>query len=100
MKRAVVYLLFACAVLCGCAQSYDMRFIGQGRDEVYMTFPEGTRLTVGEKLRIFPSLQSDELYLRKALGTVEIVRIVDGARAQVRILEGTVLDGVCAEIVE
>jgi hypothetical protein len=82
----------------------DVRFIGQSKDEVYMTFPEGTRLTVGEKLRIFPSLQSDELYrhghLRKALGTVEIVRIVDGARAQVRILEGTVLNGACAEIVE
>ena len=64
--------------------------------------PSGTQVYVGEKLRILPSIQSDELYrhgrLLKPLGKVEIVRVFEDGRIQVRILEGIVKNGVRAEV--
>jgi hypothetical protein len=102
MNRVPVYLLLACSLVCGCAQSYHILFIEQKGDEASLTFPAGTRLSAGAKLRILPAIQSDELYrhgrLRKVLGKAEIVRILDDSRVQIRILEGTVMDGVSAEI--
>jgi hypothetical protein len=70
---------------------------------VFLTFPEGVNLSVGDVYRIVrPIGLSGDRYShlghpRKSVAIVKIVKLTDRTRAQIQVMDGSVLGGVSAE---
>jgi hypothetical protein len=88
----------------GDAPIYDLPLIELRRTgEVYLTFPDGVELSVGEEYRVDRpiGLSGDEYFFfgrpRETVAVVKVIMITGKTRAQVQVLSGSVIGGVSAE---
>lgn len=101
MKKGAVLALALLMTLGGCSRSYQIVNAVGGDDGVYLTFPQGTHLHQGEIYRIVGALPPDAHgRLRPVLGKVKVMELRSDTVAFVKVLEGTVVNGVSAEKAE
>jgi hypothetical protein len=100
IKRAVLSLALL-VTLGGCSPSYEILSAVDGNNGVYLTFPSGARLHEGEIYRIVGAVPPQgHGRLRPVLGRVKVLELRSDTVAFVKVLEGTVANGVSAEKAE
>jgi hypothetical protein len=82
----------------GCSRSYEILNATERGGGVYITFPPGSHLHEGEIFRIVGAVQHESHgRLRPVLGKVKVLQVRGDTLAFVRVLGGTVENGVSAE---
>ena len=120
MKQAsfviAVILLFLWS---GCSSSYSIRVIETTSKEVYLSFPKGADVSVGDTFVLYRNQQSSSMggqpsghaghgahsgggqaTIKQFVGKVQVIQIVDETHASVKVLSGQVEDGLRAEKAE
>jgi hypothetical protein len=98
MNTGVVLAFGLLTLLGGCSPSYEILHKKESEGGVYLAFPAGSYLEEGEMFRIVGAAQRDAHgRLRPVLGKVKVLEVMNDTVAFVKVLEGTVEDGVSAE---
>jgi hypothetical protein len=98
MKKGAVLALALLMTLGGCSRSYQILNAVGGNDGVFLTFPSGAHLHEGDIYRIVGALPPEAHgRLRPVLGKVKVLEVRSDTVAFVKVLEGTVVNGVSAE---
>ena len=101
MKICVVIALTLMTFFGGCYPSYEILQMTEGDGGVYLTFPAGSHLEEGQVFRIVGAVGRDTHgRARPILGRVKVLQVTDETVAFVKLIEGTVENGVSAEKVE
>jgi hypothetical protein len=104
MKKRAITLGLALVILSGCGPSLDITTIDHKPDGVHLTLSNTTGVVPNDVFRIVAPIQSTENYshgrLRKVLGRVKVVKVLDNHEVLVEVTEGIVSGGVSAEKIE
>lgn len=101
MRKRAVFALALLITLGGCSPLYQILNAVGGDDGVYLTFPSGTHLHEGDIYRIVGAMQPDSHgRFRPVLGKVKVLEVRSDTVAFVKVLEGSVENGVSAEKAE
>ena len=116
-------LLFAAASILfllwsGCSSSPGIRVIETTSKEVFLSFPKGADVKVGDVFVLYRTQESASMggqhdshgghaghggtagtrtHFKQEIGRVQVIEIVDEAHASVKLLSGSVEDGLKAE---
>lgn len=107
VTHGALFLLFV-FLLTSCSTSYTLRIVDEQAQEMYLEFTEGDDVEVGDVFALYHYHQpppsgshqghgSGQLSLRQVVGYVQVTRLVDESRAEVKILSGKVQNGVTVE---
>ncbi len=98
MRQRAILAVVVLFTLGGCARSFQIIHEAGGNDGAYITFPAGTPLHEGEIYRIVGAIPPQgHGRTRPVLGKVQVLSLKSDNVAFVKVLEGTVENGVTAE---
>lgn len=112
MKQvAWIAVLVSALGIIGCSSSYTIQVIDGLPKEIYLKFDKGADVKVGDIFVLYRMLPPPSggggshvahgaggpMNLKREIGRVQVVQIVDEIHASVKILSGVVEDGVSAE---
>ena len=109
MKRLSFGIIAAATAISACSSSYEIQVVDGIPREVYLTFSRGDDVNVGDIFVLYrqqlpPPSSGHEGHgaggrpnLKREIGRVRVVRIVDEERATVEVLSGQVETGMQAE---
>jgi|GEM_PF-3353556 len=101
MKQLTLFALLLLSMLVGCSRSYQIVNAAGGDNGVYITFPAGTPVHEGEIYRIVGAIPPQgHGRPRPVLGKVQVLSVKPTNVAFVKVLDGTVENGVSAEKAE
>jgi len=101
MRTTVLIPLVLIPLISGCTRAYEMLRVSELEDRVYITFPREVHPSEGDILRIVGSIKPDSHgRLRAILGSVKVLEVTGDTLALVRVLDGSVRNGMSAEKVE
>jgi hypothetical protein len=111
--RAVSLVVLAGLFLTGCSTQYGIQVIQGLPEEIYLTFDAGSQVQIGDVFILYHVQQAlggsggggghsghgggKVSVVRHEVGRVQVVRLADATHAQMKVLSGTVSEGLTIE---